>query len=178
MKKLTSEKWIHSEYAYRGTIFSVRFGTVQLSDRTRASREMIEHSGGAAALPVLDDGSVVLVRQFRIAIGQVALELPGGRLNHGETPEACARRELEEELAYQARDMSCIAEFYSSPGFTNEKNTIFIASKVKKTRKRPERGEAVVPVILKRTEVEKGLRKGRFDDANTIIALYAFLRFF
>lgn len=94
------ETWSRCEQEYKGKIISLWVGEVQLDDGSTASREIIRHTGGVAVVPVFND-SVILVRQFRISIGRELLELPAGRLEANESPEVCARRELEEETGFR-----------------------------------------------------------------------------
>jgi ADP-ribose pyrophosphatase len=94
------ETWIDNQIVYKGKIVSLRTGTVRLDNGDTAKREVVEHQGGVAIIPVLD-GSVLLVRQFRIAVGRELAELPAGKLEPGETPEVCAGRELQEEISYR-----------------------------------------------------------------------------
>src|SRR3990172_2376610 len=131
------ETWVKKDRLYKGRIFSVVVGEVSLDNGNLVTREIVEHSGGVAIVPILS-GSVLLIRQFRIAIGREILELPAGRLEGDEGPEACARRELEEELGYLADHMTLLASYYSSPGFTNERMRIFLAYGLHETARKPE----------------------------------------
>ena len=165
------ESWIVSNYLYRGPVVSLRVGEVRLEDGRTSSREVIEHSGGAAVVPVLEDKAVIMVRQFRIAIGKEILELPGGRLEPEEAPEFCAHRELEEETGYQATSLVRAACFYSSPGFTDEKIYIYLGFGLRKVAQNLEWDENVRLVALPLGEVWRRLINDEFEDANAIIGL-------
>lgn len=171
------ESWIQSECKYKGKVFSVRVGEVSIEGGGGATREIVEHSGGAAAVPVLDDRSVILVRQFRIAIGKETLELPGGRLEPNDSPEQRALRELEEETGYQATSVVPAACFYSSPGFTDERIHIFLAFGLKKVGQNLETGEHLRLVIMPLEDIRQKLSNNEFEDANAIIGLSRLLAY-
>lgn len=166
------ETWLQNKEIYRGRIVSIRLGEVRLEDGRTAQREIIEHPGGAAIVPVLNDNSIIMVRQFRISIGKEILELPGGRLESGESPEHRACCELEEEIGYRAESIVPLAQFYSSPGFTNERVYIFLAFGLRKTAQNPEWDENVQLVTYSLKEAREMLLNGEFEDANAIIGLH------
>jgi len=165
------ESWIHSEYVYKGNVVSVRVGEVRLEDGRTSRREVIEHCGGAAVVPVREDKSVIMVRQFRVAIGKEVLELPGGRLEPDELPELCARRVLEEETGYRAASLIPVARFYSSPGFTDERIYIYLGFDLNKVTQNLEWDESVRLVALPLGEIRRKLANNEFEDANAIIGL-------
>jgi ADP-ribose pyrophosphatase len=166
------ESWINSNYVYKGRVVSLRVGEVRLEDGRTSTREIIEHSGGAAVVPVLDNKSVIMVRQFRVSIGKEILELPGGRLEPDELPELCARRELEEETGYQATSLVRAACFYSSPGFTDERIYIYLGFGLKKIVQSLEWDENVRLVELPFGEIWRMLGNNEFEDANAVIGLH------
>ncbi len=168
------EKWIHKDIIYQGSIFSVANGEAQLDDGTHVSREMVDHFGGVAVVPVLGD-SVILIRQFRIAIGKRMLELPAGRLEGEESIEYRARCELEEETGYRAGKMTLATSYYSSAGFTNERMHIFLAFDLVEVGQNLEFDEQIELVVMPLTEVSSKLARDEFDDAKTIIGLRALL---
>ncbi|MFA6241612.1 MAG: NUDIX hydrolase, partial [Candidatus Hydrogenedentales bacterium] len=120
-----NETWIHKKSIYEGKIFDVHTGEARLDDGTVAHREVCVHGGGVGIVPVVDD-RVILVRQFRIAIDKHILEIPAGRLEPGEDPEHRGRVELEEETGHIAGRMVHVASCYCSPGFTNERDEIYL----------------------------------------------------
>ncbi len=121
------------------------------------------------------DGSVILVRQWRIAVQQHVLELPAGRLEPDETPEARALLELEEEIGYKAGRLEKVAACYCSPGFTDELDHIYLAFDLEKTVARPEPDERIEIVPMTIAEVRAGLESQSFNDGKTIIGLRALL---
>jgi ADP-ribose pyrophosphatase len=169
------ESWIKSDYIYTGQIFSLRVGEVRLANNQIARRDIIEHLGGIGLIPMFDDHSVIFVRQYRISIEKETLELPGGRLEPGDTPENRANLELEEEVGYKAGLMVPITNFYPSTGFSNEKRHIFLATDLQKTKQRLDWDEDLRLEILPFNIVKEKLFKGEFEDANTLIGLYGLL---
>src|SRR5262245_9311202 len=111
---------IDSKPIYSGRIFDIRIDTIREGD-VEYQREIVVHRGSAVIVPVFDDGTVAMVRQYRHAAGEYLLEIPAGSLEPGEDPLVCAHRELEEEIGVRAARMAKIAEFYVSPGFLTEK---------------------------------------------------------
>lgn len=164
------ENWINRKKQYAGKIFSLLVGEVRLDDGNIAGREIIEHSGGVAIVPVLND-SVILIRQFRISIEREIIELPAGRLEDGESPEICASRELEEELGYQAGEIILATSYFSSVGFTNERMYIFLAFDLKEVEKKLEWDERIEIIKVPMSEIENKLSSNEFEDSKTIIGL-------
>jgi ADP-ribose pyrophosphatase len=165
------ETWIRSEQKYSGSIFSLRVGDARLDDGSTVRREIVEHPGGVAIVPVKSN-SVVLIKQFRISVGREIIELPAGRLEDKESPVECAARELEEELGLRAGRLIPLTSYYSSVGFTNEKMHIFLALDLQVTERKPEWDERIQAVEISIGDVEDKLLNGEFDDSKTIIGLY------
>jgi ADP-ribose pyrophosphatase len=168
------EKWIEREEKYKGKIFSLLSGRAQLDNGEFVTRDVVQHNGGVAIVPVLGD-SVVLISQFRISIEREILELPAGRLEENEMPEACARRELEEEVGYRAGEMSLAASYYSSVGFTDEKMHIFLAFQLQKVAAHLEPDERIKTLYIPMAELDRKLENNEFEDSKTIIGLRALL---
>lgn len=121
---------LSSEYVYKGRVIRLRVDQVEMPDGQRTIREVMEHPGAAVIVPVDGDGTVHLVRQYRDAIGQQLLEVPAGKLDPGEDPADCARRELREELGLTAAKLTRLTTFYSSPGFCDEILHVFLAEEL------------------------------------------------
>lgn len=170
-----TEKTIRKHYVFRGKIIDVCCDDAELSDGTPCKREIVEHSGGAAAFCVID-GKVVLVRQYRYAYGEELLEIPAGKLNAGEDPMEAARRELEEETGLLAEQMKLLFTLYPSPGYTNEKIYIYRADSVKKGRQHLDEGEFLNVVYLSLEEAAEMVKKGEIRDAKTVAALLSCVR--
>ena len=134
-------------------------------------REYVRHAGSVVVLPVLDDGRVVLVRQYRHAVGAFLWELVAGHLDPGEKPLAAARRELTEETGYRARRLEKLAEFYSSPGIFSEKMFLYRATGLRPGAPRPEDDEALEVRAFRPAEWRRLIASGRLPDAKTLLGL-------
>lgn len=155
---------------FRGRIFNVTVDTVREGDKTY-SREVVHHPGSAVIVPVFDDGSVALVRQYRHPAGRYLLEAPAGTLNRGERPEEGAARELEEELGFVAGKLEKLSEFLVSPGFCEEKMWVYLATKMTETKQQLEDDEIVEVVRFPFAQALEMITAGEIEDAKTIIGL-------
>jgi ADP-ribose pyrophosphatase len=170
------ETWIRRERVFTGKFFNVERGTVRLHDGREATRDVVDHPGGVAILPYTK-GQVVLVRQYRIAANEYVLEVPAGKLEGNEDPEHRGRVEVEEEAGYRPGRIIPAGSFLPSPGFLTERLYIFLALDLEPVPARPEWDEHIEIVHLPLDEARRRLHADRFDDAKTIIALHALLRF-
>ena len=161
----------HRKEVYRGRIVNLIVDDITTDHGINTIREVFQHPGGAAVVPVLPEGDVLLVRQFRYPMQEYLLELPAGKIDGGEPPEETATRELAEEVGYKARRLTKIAECYSTPGFCDEKLHIYVAEDLAPTQAVGDDDEELEIVRLTRAEVEEHLQQGRFRDAKTIIGL-------
>lgn len=166
------ERWMRRRRMYSGRIFNVTAGTARLDDGTQAPREVVGHPGGVAILPVYKR-SVILIRQYRIAIGQDILEIPAGKIEEGEDPPERAAIELEEETGFRAGLLVPQAPVFPSVGYTSEKIHMFLAFRLSKTRQRPEFDERIEVVRIPLKEAFARLDACEFLDAKTALALYA-----
>jgi ADP-ribose pyrophosphatase len=128
---------------YSGTVFNLVVDEIEYASGNRGIREIAEHAGGAVVVPLLDDGSVLLVNQFRYPVKKNLFELPAGKLDAGEDPKVCAARELEEETGYTAGTFTKLTAIYTTPGFCNEQLHLYVATNLKKlpSGQRLEEGE-------------------------------------
>jgi 8-oxo-dGTP pyrophosphatase MutT (NUDIX family) len=159
-----------SKLVYRGEIFSVRRETFQYADGSRATREVVVHPGAVCVIP--HDGQVVyLVEQPREAVEEPALlELPAGKLDvEGETPLECAQRELGEEIGKSAGDWRELKAFYTSPGFTNERVWLFLATELYDTPERRSTDERIEIVEFPLDRLDEAIQ--RCEDAESLIGL-------
>lgn len=169
------EKTKLSKYVYRGKILNLRTDTVSLPGGKSAAREIIEHGGAAAVVPVLGDGRIVLIKQYRKPVEKSLLEIPAGKLDRGETPLECARRELEEETGYKALSFEKLLVFYPTPGYSSEKITVFKAENLEETAKRPDDDEFIEVLELGKKETGELIKTGRIRDGKTIAGVLAVL---
>lgn len=110
---------------YKGRVVSLNLETVTLPNGVTVALEIIHHPGAAAVVPLKEDGTVILIRQYRHAVGGYIYEIPAGKLHPDENPLECAQRELEEEVGYRAGSLELLTSFFTTPGFTNEVIHIF-----------------------------------------------------
>lgn len=156
---------------FQGRIVSLAVETHLLPDGRRAEFEIVRHPGGAAVLPVLADGRLLLLRQFRPAADGAVLEIPAGRLEPEEDPAACAARELAEEAGYRAGRIEPLGETLSSVGFCDERIFLFLARDLVEVAAAPEPDEFLEPLVLTLEEALDRLRTGDIVDAKTQLAL-------
>ncbi|MEG2776361.1 MAG: NUDIX hydrolase, partial [Cellulosilyticaceae bacterium] len=122
-----SAKRIDRKEVYKGKIFTVAEDTIEFEDGKIAKWDLVLHNGAAAIVPMTEEGEVVLVRQYRNAENGEVLEIPAGKLEGGEDPFECAKRELEEEVGYKSDNIQKICSMYSAVGFSDEKLHLYIA---------------------------------------------------
>ncbi|HST51562.1 MAG TPA: NUDIX hydrolase [Pyrinomonadaceae bacterium] len=161
---------LSSEEVFKGRLINVVRDTVREDDKTYV-REVVRHPGGAAAVAYFDDGTVALVRQYRHPPARFTLELPAGKLDAGERPEQTAARELEEELGFAAGRMEKLSEFYSTPGFCDEKLWVFLATELHETERHCEDDEIIEIVRVPFTRALEMVASREIEDAKTIIGL-------
>jgi ADP-ribose pyrophosphatase len=165
------EQRISSKRLYDGKILNLRVDQVKVESGQIANREIVEHRGAAAIVPVLDGGDLILVRQYRYAVSSELLEIPAGTLEAGEEPLQCARRELVEETGYECGEISKILECFVAPGYSTEKIHIYLAKGLTKTRTRMEADENINIETLPLSAALAKIRSGDIQDAKTIAGL-------
>lgn len=158
---------------YQGSFFRVMVETIRLPSGDEAVREFVLHPG-ASAVVAIRDGSVLLVRQNRHACGTDLLEIVAGKLDvAGETPEECAHRELEEETGFRAGTLEPLGVFYTSPGFTNERFHLYMATDLEQVAPSPETdgGEPISTEWLPLDQALDAVMRGRILDGKTALGL-------
>lgn len=161
---------LDTEEVYHGRVIDVSVYTVREADVTY-KREVVHHPGGAGVVAVFDDGTIALVRQYRQPTVRYVLELPAGRLSPPERPEECAARELEEEIGVRAGRMEKLAEFFSTPGFCEEKLWVYLATDLTETKQNLEGDEMLEIVRVTFPRAFEMIADGEIEDAKTIIGL-------
>ncbi|CAG9608384.1 NUDIX domain-containing protein [Pseudoneobacillus rhizosphaerae] len=126
------EKTIKSDHIFSGRVISLQVDEVELPNGKTSKREIIKHPGAVAILPITNDGKIVMVEQFRKALERTLVEIPAGKLEKGENPLECARRELEEETGYVCEKLDWLISFYTSPGFADEIVHLYVATGLSK----------------------------------------------
>ncbi len=140
-------------------------------------REIVRHPGAVVVLPFLDDGRVVLVRNYRVAVKERLVELPAGTIDSGEDPLATAMRELAEETGYNAGNMELLLTFCMSPGILDEKMHLFLATALTAGEMALEPGEDINPFVCTWDEALSMVRRGEIRDAKTLVGLLYYERF-
>ncbi len=165
------EQTVRREYIYRGRILNVRVDTVRLPDGKETIREIVEHPGAVVIVAVDEHENVLLVRQYRYAVGMEMLEVPAGTLEPGETPDDAAPRELKEETGYSARRWDLLTRYYSSPGILTEEMRVFLARDLTEGASQPEGDEELK---LEKIPLDRALglvSSGEIRDGKSIIGL-------
>ena len=170
---------ISSQSIFQGKIINLRIDTVQLPNGKEATREVVEHHGAVAVVAINENDEIVLIRQYRAAIDEVIIEIPAGKLELGEDPLICAKRELEEETGYQAGQWKKVFTFYTSPGFSDEKMYLYLAKDIKILEQSLDEDEFVELFYMPISQAFNDCRNGQIKDAKTILgiqAAYLYLR--
>jgi ADP-ribose pyrophosphatase len=132
LMKNFEEKTLSSKKLFEGRVIDLVFEEVLLPNGKTSTREIIKHPGAVAVIPITEDGRIIMVEQYRKALERTLVEIPAGKLEKGEEPEATARRELEEETGYDCESLTHLISFYTSPGFADELVHLYVAEGLKK----------------------------------------------
>ena len=165
------ERTLSSAYIYQGKIINLRHDKVKLPDDRETIREIVEHPGAVAILALTEKKEIVMIRQFRKPADEVLWELPAGTLEEGEDLVSCARRELEEETGYFPRKIKKLITFFSTPGFCNERLTLFLAKDLEKKNKNEDADEFIEVELIKLNEAVRLVKENVIKDAKTIIGI-------
>lgn len=170
---MMKEQTVKTERIYEGKIISVRVDTVQMSEERYASREIVEHPGAVAIIPITSEGKIIMVKQFRKPVEEFLLEIPAGKLDHHEEPLACAARELKEETGYEAENIKFLFKFFTSPGFSNEVMYLYMAEGLIAGEASPDEDEYINIESYGLEKLVEMVYKGSIQDSKTIIAILA-----
>jgi ADP-ribose pyrophosphatase len=167
---------ISTERRYTGRVINLDVDTVEFPDGSIGQLEMVRHPGASAVVPFLDDPGaanprILLLRQFRHAADGYIWEIPAGRLDPGETPEACARRELAEETGMRASRLDRLTTFFTTPGFTDERIHLFLAGGLEEGEHRREADEFMELCPIRWSEALGLIERGEVVDGKTLIGL-------
>ena len=168
MSRATSIKHIHT-----GHVVTFDIDTVLLPNGQTIDLDMIRHPGASAIVPVHEDGSVTLIRQFRHAAGGFIYEIPAGKLNPGEDPQDCAARELEEEIGYRAGQLDLLTSIFTAPGFTDEVIHIYKGSALVKGTQNLDHDEVIEVLTISLAQALDWIRTGIIRDAKTMVGLHS-----
>lgn len=162
---------------HNGAIVDIYQDRMVLPDGTEENYDFIKHKGAAAVIPVMDDGRIIMVRQYRNAIDQYTLEIPAGGLNGADEPtKIAAHRELEEETGYYAdlNDVEFLLTLYTTVAFCNEKIDIYLARNLRKTQQHLDDDEFIDVSLHTIDELTQMVRDGKIVDAKTIAGLMTY----
>lgn len=156
---------------YSGKVLKFNIDTVTLPNGASAELEMIRHPGASAVVPIKEDGTVILIRQFRHAAGGFIYEIPAGKLHSGEDPLDCATRELEEEIGYRPEHLELLTSIFTAPGFTDEVIHIYKGTGLVQGRQQLDTDEVLEILEWPLDKAIAEIQKGTIRDAKSIIGL-------
>jgi ADP-ribose pyrophosphatase len=169
------EKTLNSKLLHQGRHFSFKTDEVQLPSGKKTIRDIVDHPGAVAIVPILDDGRILLIKQYRYTTGKELLEIPAGTLEMSETPDTCARRELKEETGYTAGSIKKILAMYMAPGYSNEVIHLYFANDLKAGESHAEEDEDITLEAYGPEELLLMIEKNTIEDAKTITGVLSYL---
>jgi ADP-ribose pyrophosphatase len=170
-------KIISSEELFHGSVFDVRRDRVREPGGIETTREFVVHSGSVVILPILNDGRVLLVCQYRHSISGYLWELVAGRMEPDENPLLGAKRELLEETGYTARSWQKILDVFPTPGFVSEKMLVYVARNLRPGVAQPEEDERITTRAFSLRELDEWIRTGKLRDAKSIAGILYYMRY-
>jgi ADP-ribose pyrophosphatase len=166
-----TERLTKKHRVYSGKAISLRADEIVLPDGNRATREYMEHPGAVAVIPFIDEENIVLVKQYRFPVKVLTYELPAGKLDKGEKPDVCVRRELQEETGYRAKKIQRLLSYWPTPAFSTEVIHIYSANGLTASTKSPDEDEFIDHKILPFAKALEWVKNGKIMDSKTIIGL-------
>ena len=170
-------KVLSSEVLYQGKVFGLKRESVIEPGGVQVERDIIVHPGSVVVLPVVPDGRILLIRQYRHSVGEFLWELVAGRKEPGESPVSGARRELLEETGYRAKRFRKLMRVVPTPGFVNEWMWIFAAEGLTEGAAQPEEDEKITPRIFTWKQAERMIERGALRDAKSICGILYYMKF-
>ena len=165
------ERFVSGEQVFKGRLLDVRRDTVAMPDGAHAVREYVVHPGAVVVVPVLDDGRLVMERQYRYPVGRVMLEFPAGKIDAGEPALQCAQRELAEETGYRARQWALAGVLHNAMAYSTEVIHIVFARELTEGQRTLDDGELIDIVPMSEAELDAAAARGDLTDAKTLISL-------
>lgn len=165
------EVTVKSDKIYEGKVINLKVDTVELPDKRYSKREIVEHSGGVGIIAITEEDNIVLVKQYRKAIGKTILEIPAGKLELMEEPKGTAKRELEEETGYISDELKYLTEFYPTPGYCTEKIHIFLAKNLRSGVQNLDKNEYLDVIELPFNDAYDKVMSGEIIDGKTIVGI-------
>ncbi|GAE25447.1 ADP-ribose pyrophosphatase [Halalkalibacter wakoensis JCM 9140] len=165
------ERTLKTNEIFKGKVIDLEVQEVELPNGKTSSREIVKHPGAVAILPITNEGKIILVRQYRKALGKTIVEIPAGKLEKGEDPLDSARRELEEETGYKTSKLDFLLSFYTSPGFADELIHLYITDKLEKGKTNMDDDEFLDILEVSLEEAEQMVKDQTIHDAKTAYAI-------
>lgn len=168
---------LSSQIVYEGRVFGIRRDEVIEPSGVRTTREVVTHPGSVVVLPVLPDGRILMIQQYRHAARQYLWELVAGRIDEGETPVQAAERELIEETGYRATKFRIFLDIFPTPGFLEERMFLLLAEGLRPGKAAPEDDEKIISRAYNHKQLEEMIRTGKLRDAKSIAGILYYLRY-
>ena len=165
------EKTSSSEIVFQGKLLDVRRDIVTFPNGANGIREWIKHPGAVCCIPILPNGNIALIKQYRYSVRKMMIELPAGKLDKNEAPEDCAIRELEEEIGYKANKITFLTNIHPAIGFADEKMWLYFAEDLEKTNQKLDSDELIEIIPTKLEDALEMVWNGEITDVKTIIGL-------
>lgn len=166
-----AEETIETQRIFQGRVISLRVEKVRMPDGKLTTREIVSYPNSVACVIRKGKDSLLLIRQYRKSVNQALYEIPAGKVEKGEDPEECVKREVEEEAGYKIGSIRKLAEFYTTPGFCDELMHLFLADAVEETTSHPEADELIETCVISFQEALEMIRTGKIRDAKTILGI-------
>ena len=170
MSRLKETK-ISSEQKFKGRLIDLYLDQVELPNGETTTREWIDHPGAVCLIPILPDGKICLIRQFRYGPGEEFIEIPAGKLDAGEAPLDCAYRELEEETGYRTNKLTFLTNIHPAIGFSNEKMWMYLAEELELSKKKLDEDEFLELLPTPLNKALEWVFSGKITDVKTIIGI-------
>ncbi len=166
-----SEKTLSSELVYNGKIMEVFRDEIELPNGHKSVREVVKKPNAIGVIALTDENKIIMVKQYRYAVGEALWEIPAGKIDDGEDPDECAKRELEEETGYVAESWESLGFIYVSAGFTNEKIYLYLATDLTFKKQNLDEGEFLECKEFSTDNIFEMIDEGKINDAKTLCAL-------
>ena len=165
------ERFVNGDQVFKGVLLDVRRDVVAMPDGAHATREYVVHPGAVVVVPILDDGRLVMERQYRYPVGRVMLEFPAGKIDAGEPALQCAQRELAEETGYRARQWAVAGVLHNAMAYSTEVIHIVFARELSAGKRALDDGELIDLVPMTESELDAAAVRGDLTDAKTLVSL-------